>query len=150
MRNLHFFRKLKSIGGVLKKIESKALYIFENYNLEKLFPLRNEVQFGKKKTVFIHFNKKLCQKDIITFLEAANVPENMRTEAQVSTVSNGNQMICSDKKLWLQVKATSSFLEVKHENYQQHLLGEGSVKNSLLGYHIFYRELTEEQFSRNV
>ena len=147
--SLHFFKSLRKIGSV-QSHSQKTLNIFENDNLQKLFPDGKVIELGERKSVFIHFNQKLCLKEITKFLDLAQVSEEHRKENFVSTVSNGNKIVCSEEKLNLKVIPGGPHnLRLQYKNYLQTLeiMGTEDV-TSLLGYHIFYRELTEEQFAR--
>ena len=147
--SLHFFKSLKKIGSG-QSHSQKTLNIFENDNLQKLFPDDKVIELGEKKSVFIHFNQKLCLKEITKFLDLAKVSEENRKENFVSTVSNGNKIVCSEEKLNLKVIPGGPHnLRLQYKNYLQTLemMGTEDV-TSLLGYHIFYRELTEEQYAR--
>ena len=148
--SLHFFKSLRKIGSVQHSHSQKTLNIFENDNLQKLFPDGKVIELGERKSVFIHFNQKLCLKEITKFLDLAQVSEENRKENFVSTVSNGNKIVCSEEKLNLKVIPGGPHnLRLQYKNYLQTLeiMGTEDV-TSLLGYHIFYRELTEEQFAR--
>ena len=147
--SLHFFKSLKKIGSG-QSHSQKTLNIFENDNLQKLFPDDKVIELGEKKSVFIHFNQKLCLKEITKFLDLARVSEDNRKENFVSTVSNGNKIVCSEEKLDLKVISGGPHnLRLQYKNYYQKLdLMVTEDVTSLLGYHIFYRELTEEQYAR--
>ena len=148
--SLHFFKSLRKIGSVQQYYSQKTLSIFENDNLQKLFRDGQVIKLGERKSVFIHFNPKLCLREITKFLDLAEVQEEQRKDNFVSTVSNGNKIVCSEEKLYLKVSPDGPHaLRVQYKNYLQTLeiMGTEDV-TSLLGYHIFYRELTEEQFAR--
>lgn len=143
--SLHFFKSLKKIGG---EGSQKSLTIFENDNLQKLFADHQKIVLGGEKVVFIHYNQKLCMKEIAQFLDLSDVE--MREEHSVSSVSNGNKIVCSEEKLDLEViTGGPDLLRLEYQNYIQTL--EISNQNTinieaLLGYHIYYRELSEEQY----
>jgi len=145
--SLHFFKSLIKIGG---EGSQKSLTIFENDNLQKLFPDEQKIYLGGQKVVFIHYNQKLCMKEITQFLDLSDV--DMREEHAVSSVSNGNKIVCSEEKLDLKViTGGPDLLRLEYQNYIQTL--EISNQNTdllnieaLLGYHIYYRELSEEQY----
>ena len=145
--SLHFFKSLRWIGGETSTTSQKALTIFENDNLQKLFPDNNKVELGNK-MVFIHYNQKLCMKEITGLLDLAAVPAQNREEHFISSVSNGNKIVCSEEKLELSVRTGGSdLLRLQYQNYMHHLQSLNEIDvSALLGYHIYYRELTEEQF----
>merc|ERR1719317_168626 len=101
--------------------------------------------------VFIHYNQKLCMKEITSFLDLSGVQ--MREEHAVSSVSNGNKIVCSEEKLKLEVLTGGpDLLKLEYQNYQETLEIE-NLQNpadlnieALLGYHVYYRELSEEQY----
>jgi hypothetical protein len=112
--SLHFFkslRKIKGQGGGREGGAEKVLTIFENDNLQKLFPDNKKVQLGGlddngytvSPVVFIHYNQKLCQKEIAQFLDSSNVPSDLRSGHMISPFSNGNKIVCSEEKLHIQV-----------------------------------------------
>ena len=145
--SLHFFKSLKKIGGG-EFAPVKTLTIFENDNLQKLFPDNRVLDLGRKPVVFIHYNQKLCMKEITKFLERSRVIEE-QGEHSVSPFSNGNKIVCSEEKLNLNViTGGPDLLKLQYKNYYQVLEGHTNVDvNSLLGYHVFYREVTEDQFA---
>ena len=147
--SLHFFKSLKKIGGMVDggtMKSQKTLTIFENDNLQKLFPDNQVLDMGSNAVVFIHYNQKLCKKEITEFLEKSGVKE--VGEHSVSSYSNGNKIVCSEEKLNLIVESGSpDLLRLQYKNYYQNLESLGDIDvNSLLGYHIYYREITEDQF----
>jgi len=141
--SLHFFKSLTTIGG---EGSQKSLTIFENDNLQKLFLDNHKIQLGPDKVVFIHYNQKLCMKEINQFLDLSEVQS--REEHAVSSVSNGNKIVCSEEKLDLKViTGGPDLLRLEYQNYIQTLDMQNDVDiTALLGYHIYYRELTEEQY----
>jgi len=141
--SLHFFKSLKKIGG---ENQPKSLTIFENDNLQKLFPDDHRIELGGEKVVFIHYNQKLCMKEITQFLDLSYVKS--REEHAVSSVSNGNKIVCSEEKLDLKViTGGPDLLRLEYQNYIQTLDTQNTIDiTALLGYHIYYRELTEEQY----
>ena len=141
--SLHFFKKLKKIVG---KDAQKTLTIFENDNLQKLFPDNHEVQLSSKAVLFIHFNQKLCYKEITKFLEKSGIDK--VEEHSVSSYSNGNKIVCSEEKLNLEViTGGPDLLKLSYKNYLGTLVLQTDVNTeSLLGYHVFYREVSEKQF----
>ena len=99
--------------------------------------------------VFIHYNQKLCQKEITQFLDRSRVPTHLRSDHMISPYSNGNKIVCSEEKLHIEVNPGGPmFLRVAYQNYQHRLeTSNNNVDiNALLGYHVYYRELTEQQF----
>ena len=99
--------------------------------------------------VFIHYNQKLCQKEITQFLDRSHVPTHLRDDHMISPYSNGNKIVCSEEKLALEVEPGGPlFLRVENQNYQHRLeTSNNNVDiNALLGYHVYYRELNEQQF----
>ena len=144
--SLHFFKSLKKIGGG-EFAPAKTLTIFENDNLQKLFPDNQALDLGTLPVVFIHYNQKLCMKEITKFLERSRVIE--VEEHSVSSFSNGNKIVCSEEKLNLNViTGGPDLLKLQYKNYYQVLEQLKDVDvNSLLGYHVFYREVTEDQFA---
>jgi len=149
--SLHFFKSLRRISGGSKETQKKSLTIFENDNLQKLFPENQRIYLGAEKMVFIHYNQKLCMKEITSFLDLSGVQ--MREEHAVSSVSNGNKIVCSEEKLKLEVLTGGpDLLKLEYQNYQETLEIE-NLQNpadlnieALLGYHVYYRELSEEQY----
>ena len=132
--SLHFFKSLRKIGSV-QSHSQKTLNIFENDNLQKLFPDGKVIELEGTKSVFIHFNQKLCLKEITKFLDLAQVSEEQRKENFVSTVSNGNKIVCSEEKLNLKVIPGGPHnLRLQYKNYLQTLeiMGTEDV-TSLLG-----------------
>ena len=145
--SLHFFKSLRKIGGDLAPgLAQKTLTIFENDNLQMLFPDNQVLDLGAKRVVFIHYNQKLCMKEITKFLEKSGVGK--QEEHSVSHFSNGNKIVCSEEKLDLVViTGGPDLLKLQYKNYYQVLEGLDDVDvTSLLGYHVYYREVTEEQF----
>lgn len=102
---------------------------------------------GTNPHVFIHYNQKLCQKEITQFLDRSNVRD--VRDHMVSPYSNGNKIVCSEEKLRIEVNSGGPMLlQINYQNYQ-HKLETVSTEvdiNALLGYHVYYRELTEHQF----
>lgn len=99
--------------------------------------------------VFIHYNQKLCMKEVNQFLDRSRVPKDLRIDHMVSPHSNGNKIVCSEEKLQIEVNPGGPmFLRVAYQNYQHRLetSNEEVDINALLGYHVYYRELTEQQF----
>ena len=147
--SLHFFKSLRKIGGGFDV--QKTLTIFENDNLQKLFPDSQVLDLGSNPVVFIHYNQKLCMKEITKFLERSRVIEvgEKVEEHSVSSFSNGNKIVCSEEKLNLNViTGGPDLLKLQYKNYYQVLEQLNDVDvNALLGYHVFYREVTEEQFA---
>ena len=43
--------------------------------------------------VFIHYNQKLCQKEITQFLDRSRVPTHLRSDHMISPYSNGNKIV---------------------------------------------------------
>ena len=169
--SLHFFKSLKEIKGEghgpMTGGDQKVLTIFENDNLQKLFPDNREVKVTETEAgdhvdvqvklggadvlpvVFIHYNQKLCQKEITQFLDRSRVPTHLRSDHMISPYSNGNKIVCSEEKLHIEVNPGGPmFLRVAYQNYQHRLeTSNNNVDiNALLGYHVYYRELTEQQF----
>ena len=147
--SLHFFKSLIKIGGG-EFAPVKTLTIFENDNLQKLFPDNQVLDLGPRPVVFIHYNQKLCMKEITKFLERS--PQRKKVvveEHSVSSFSNGNKIVCSEEKLNLNViTGGPDLLKLQYKNYYQVLEQLNDVDvNSLLGYHVFYREVTEDQFA---
>ena len=140
--SLHFFKSLKKIKG---EHMSKTLSIFENDNLQKLFPENQVLKLGG--VPFIHYNPLLCMKEITKFLKKSGV--HVKEPHLISPQSNGNEMVCSEEKLNLNViTGGPDLLKLQYKNYMQtiDLLPDIDV-NTLLGYHVYYREVSEEQFS---
>ena len=124
---------------------SKTLSIFENDNLQKLFPENQVLKLGG--VPFIHYNPLLCMKEITKFLKKSGV--HVKEPHLISPQSNGNEMVCSEEKLNLNViTGGPDLLKLQYKNYMQtiDLLPDIDV-NTLLGYHVYYREVSEEQFS---
>lgn len=67
---------------------------------------------GANPHVFIHYNQKLCQKEIIQFLDHSNVPAEGRDDHMISPYSNGNKIVCSEEKLRIEVSLIDN---IKHK-----------------------------------
>ena len=67
---------------------------------------------------------------------------------EVSEFSNGNKAVCSKEKLRFNITGTfPRTVSYTMENYQQALYSKSKENvNALIGYEIYYREITEEQF----
>jgi hypothetical protein len=146
--SLYFLKSLERIEGSLDIGEEFSLTILENENLQKLFPDNSRVKIRGK--AFIHYNQKLCMEEIRSLIQASgmNRPENFA----VSEVTNGNKAVCSKQKLRLSVKyLDGTVIILSIENHRQNLVRSYQDVSALIGYEIYYREISEDQLaSRNV
>ena len=144
--SLHFFKSLELIKN--SGNEKFSITIMENDNLQKLFQGKPKVESGK---AFIHYNQKLCMEEINSFLETSGIEKPGAYE--VSNVTNGNKAVCSKEKLRFEISQIGgqmvSYTMQNYRNNLQDLLTEDV--NALIGYEIYYREISEEQFaSKNI
>jgi len=143
-----FFKSLEEIKGQDANgevdPESFVITIMENENLQKLFPKNVTVGGGKGKA-FIHYNQKLCMEEINNFIAASTLAPPQ--DFEVSKVTNGNKAVCSKEELGFNVTQRSSqMILYSMQNYRQNLHNrENEDVNALIGYEIYYREITEEQ-----
>lgn len=120
-----------------------VITIMENENLVKLFPQQVRVGGGK---AFIHYNQKLCMEEINKFIEASTLAQ--PKDFEVSSVTNGNKAVCSKERLEFKIlNILDSMIYYSMGNYHKNLHERGNEDvNALIGYEIYYREISEEQF----
>lgn len=139
--SLFFFKQLEEIQNLDNK--EFSITVMENDNLQKLFPRKVKVSSGK---AFVHYNQKLCMEEIKNFIENGNMAKPDTYE--VSDVTNGNKAACSKEKLNFNINFKfSRFVGFNMSDYRHNLAKTRKEDlNALIGYEIFYREITEEQF----
>ncbi|CAH2236371.1 jg10751 [Pararge aegeria aegeria] len=102
--SLMFLRNLHTIGGRENDNKGQSLYIFNNPNLELLWNWSNHgniiVEKGK---LFVHFNPKLCYKNIEELKNMTRDPISTFSENEVSRDNNGDQASCYEEMLHLKV-----------------------------------------------
>ncbi|XP_052740241.1 insulin receptor isoform X1 [Bicyclus anynana] len=102
--SLMFLRNLRVIGGLETDNKGQSLYIFNNPNLELLWKWSTHgnvtVQRGKP---FVHFNPKLCYKNIEELKNMIHDPSSTFSEIEVSRDNNGDQASCYEEMLHLNV-----------------------------------------------
>lgn len=147
--SLYFLKSLERIEGNLENKEDFSLTILENENLQKLFPDNARVKIHGR--AFVHYNQKLCMEEIRGLIEASGMNQTQKN-FEVSEVTNGNKAVCSKEKLRLTVKyLDGTMLMIAIENYRQNLFRNNQDLNALIGYEIYYREISDDQFhSKNV
>ncbi|KAI1301322.1 Insulin receptor [Halotydeus destructor] len=141
---LHFFKKLRTIKGENKDREHYSLLVFDNINLQELFPWnpdrKLEIEKGK---VFFHWNQKLCLDKIEDMKQKAIIRDGHWDEHDVSRLSNGDRMACNFVDLQPEInvmkKGQTQMAMVYWNNFQADLYDF----RALLGYMIYYREAEE-------
>ncbi|XP_045769194.1 insulin receptor-like isoform X2 [Maniola jurtina] len=102
--SLMFLRSLRTIGGRETDNKGQSLYIFNNPNLELLWNWSNHgtisIERGK---LFVHFNPKLCYKNIEELKNMTLDPISTFSETEVSRDNNGDQASCYEEMLHLKV-----------------------------------------------
>ena len=116
--SLDFLENLEVIRGINNKKKFYSLYLLENENLAKLFPLKNKngkpVRIYQQKDdgavepgqAFIHYNAKLCRSEIQAMINASGIEP---TSSDISFVTNGDKAVCSPHKLAVQLQVCADF-----------------------------------------
>ena len=175
--SLDFFEDLEEIRGIHTvdvgtKRKNYALELTENENLQVLFPDASERANRKNVTIsshkgedgdkeqgsaFIHYNPKLCRKEITNLLEYSGMRDPDKTDISYGT--NGDKAICSTNKLnltfeihlwdgldsWMEGQDT---VDLWFTNYQKYLFEKGVDTRQLLKYEINYIEISDETYAR--
>ena len=138
---------------------SYALELTENENLRVLFPdasrrankknviirsQKGEDAEPERGSASIHYNPKLCKKEIKDLLRNSQMKEPQPIDISYGT--NGDKAICSEATLGLSVVPFHDWCDVFIENYQEVLANKGVDTRQLLKYEINYREISEEVY----
>ena len=177
--SLDFFKSLKEVQGIKSPdVEDSSqnskphysLEILENENLQKLFPTGSKVTITsrngangspEKGRPFIHYNQKLCRKEIERLFSEFNMLDPGSISADISYGTNGHKSVCSEKTLNLTVQNLQNLaelppgippglpgLQLTFDNYQEELQANNVDHRKLLNYEIHYREIDEVTFSK--
>ena len=140
-----------------------ALELTENENLRVLFPeasrrhnkknviirsQKGENAEPEKGSASIHYNPKLCKKEITKLLEYSEMKQPQPID--ISWGTNGDKAICSEATLDLRVEPYYEGCDVFIENYQEVLANKGMDTRQLLKYEINYREISEEVYKASM
>ena len=138
---------------------SYAIELTENENLRTLFPEASERKNKKnviiesqkgergnpeKGSASIHYNPKLCTKEIKMLLTNSKMKD--PEPIDISYGTNGDKAICSETKLNVNIDAEHDSCYLSIENYQETLARKGIDTRQLLKYEINYREISEDTF----
>ena len=136
-----------------------ALELTENENLRVLFPeasrrsnkknviirsQKGENAEPEKGSASIHYNPKLCKKEIEKLLQYSEMKQPQLIDISYGT--NGDKAICSEATLGLSVVPFYDTCDVFIENYQEVLANKQIDTRQLLKYEINYREISEEVY----
>jgi len=153
--SLHFFKSLQRIKGKDKYsglAKPYAIEILENENLQKLFEEKKNITITGK--AFIHYNPQLCRKEITKLVSRSGIKTGYEYhKLDISDTTNGDKAVCSEQELYIYDQHLPSFggtaiLIIHFENFEKSLASKSNQDvRSLLGYNIYYREITEEQFA---
>ena len=173
--SLDFFKDLEIIQGIHvadgdsssnESSENKvrthyALELTENENLRMLFPEGGNRENGKnviiqtrqgnkgtpyRGSASIHYNPKLCKKEITKLLEHSNMKE--PDPIDISYGTNGDKAICSEAKLNLRIETLHDSCDVYIQNYQEVLSDQRIDTRQLLKYEINYREISKDMYDK--
>jgi insulin receptor len=96
--SLHFFKKLKIIGGESLEMEKYSLSVYDNPNLKELFPWNETRSLHiNKGSIFFHLNPYLCLSKIWDFSIYSNIHE--WDQRDVSNSTNGEKATCDLVKI---------------------------------------------------
>jgi len=162
---LDFLKSLEEIQGIHTDdpwSDRKTYYsieLTENENLLTLFDFskRNvaiKSQSGQDGTpskgkVFIHYNARLCKKEITKFLYDSGLEHPDKGITDMSYGTNGGKAMCSDNNLEIfteTVEVDSNSIYLRFQNYQEVIAEQTGNVRQLLKYEINYREISEEAY----
>ncbi|RWS28280.1 Insulin-like peptide receptor [Leptotrombidium deliense] len=145
LTSLNFLKNLRLIEGRVKERNNYSLLIFDNENLQELFPFdqmdprsKLVIESGR---IFFHLNPKLCLKYIDelknhTIMREYSGGKNW-SDYDVSPHSNGEKVPCEVSKLHVEVsKRSTTVVVIKFDNFMRNMTDH----RTLLGYLIYYKE----------
>ena len=164
IRNVHIDDGSSDVNDSIETRRTNyALELTENENLRVLFPEASR-RANKKNVIIrsqkgedaqpergsasIHYNPKLCKKEIKKLLEYSKMKQPQPIDISYGT--NGDKAICSEAKLDLNVVPFHDTCDVFIENYQEVLFNKGIDTRQLLKYEINYREISREVYQASL
>lgn len=140
IRSLKMFKNLKTIRGTRLNQNNHSLILLDNPNIEDLFDDDQHVEVLNGK-LFVHFNPKLCFDKVERFIRnGAQMIDNF----QRAKLSNGDKAYCNATEL----KVTLSEITSNEVSLQWEAL-KLDDSQSLLGYAVYYLEVSEEHDDSN-
>ncbi|EYC15628.1 hypothetical protein Y032_0036g3259 [Ancylostoma ceylanicum] len=141
--NLHMFRSLTRITGRSLYRDKYAMSIFENSNLQKLFPPENRLVIDTGSVQFQN-NRMLCYFRIKELMTKLGREHEMSEEDQsLSYYSNGDKAICEESSFNLTV--VDSAVSQTAFTLRWPALNTSDIdQRKFLGYDILYKEVAWE------
>ncbi|GFO40985.1 tyrosine-protein kinase receptor [Plakobranchus ocellatus] len=135
--NLFFLKSLEIIRG---ENHDKSFLLYDNKNLQELFPEEQMKKMTLKKSADFKDNPKLCPSKILQFKTFLNL-----SDAMIKDHNNGNLMPCADKHLNL----TITKIEHDHAKLEFEQVSEGDSRR-VLSYIINYKEIKDKYVDVNI
>ncbi|OTF80939.1 insulin receptor-like protein [Euroglyphus maynei] len=143
---LNFLRNLKLIRGDTLERNIYSLLIFDNPNLQDLWPFKSDeflVNGDEKRIrilrgqIFVHLNPKLCYQRILSMIDYVDGLHQPWDERDVSSHSNGDKVPCNVTVLDVRIKEIGPVMVIiEFENFANKM----EDQRSLVGYLIYTRE----------